>query len=438
MRKLINLFLLIFTTIVPYSAYAILSMELTRGVAGAIPIAIVPFVLPGDNTLPQDVSGIITSDLQNSGRFKVYGKSALNQFPSEANQVSTDYFKRLGTNNVVVGKIVALDGHRYQVSVQLLDIFRDQGASNVVLSKKYTISANEMRALAHHISDLIYEQITGVRGIFSTKIVYVVVQRSADASTRYLLEVADQDGYNPRPLLNSPEPIMSPAWSPNGKQIAYVSFENKQAGIYIEDVAIGTRRLLSEFPGINGAPSWSHDGKRLALVLSKDGAPNIYIMDIATRRLSKVTHDFYINTEPAWSPDGKSLVYTSNRSGGLPQIYQLNLASGLSSRVSFDGDYNARASYTRDGKNIVMIHRVSGIYNIGILDLDSGTIRVLNSTVGDSSSPSVAPNGSMVLYDTFYNGRNVLGMVSSDGRVQLRMPARSGDAQDPAWSPFLS
>lgn len=437
MRRLVSL-LFTFILIIPYSAHAILSMELTRGVAGAIPIAIVPFAPPSNQLPPQDVSAIITSDLQNSGRFKVYGKSTLNQFPNEASQVSTDYFKRLGTNNVVVGKVDVLGSDRYQISVQLLDIFRGQGAANIMLNKKYTVSGGELRNLAHHISDLIFEEMTGIRGIFSTKMAYVVIERNDNAPTRYRLEVADQDGYNPRPLLDSPEPIMSPAWSPNGRQVAYVSFENKQAGIYIEEVATGARRLLSEFPGINGAPAWSQDGKRLALVLSKDGSPNIYIMDIASKRLTQVTRDFYINTEPAWSPDGKSLLYTSNRSGGLPQIYHLNLATGASNRVSFDGDYNARASYTRDGKNIVMIHRVSGIYNIALLDLDSGTLRVLNGSVGDSSSPSIAPNGSMVLYDALYNGRNVLGMVSADGSVQLRMPARKGDAQDPAWSPFLS
>ncbi len=440
MRKLFSILILIFSITIPYSAYAILSLELTRGVAGAIPIAIVPFQLEGSNadSLPQDVSGIVTSDLQNSGRFKVFGQSSLNEFPSEASQVSTDYFRRLGTDNVVVGKLRAIGGNRYQVNFLLLDMFKGQGAANIVLKKTYTVPSNELRKLAHHISDLIYEQITGTRGIFSTKIAYVVVQRSDDAPARYLLEVADQDGYNPRPLLNSPEPIMSPAWSPNGKQIAYVSFENKQAGIYLEEVATGERRLLSAFPGINGAPAWSPDGRQLALVLSKSGSPNIYVMDIATRRLTQVTRDFYINTEPAWSPDGKSLLYTSNRSGGLhPQIYQVDLASSVSTRISYDGDYNARASYTRDGKSIAMIHRVSGMYNIALLDLDSGTIRVLNNSVGDSSSPSVAPNGSMILYDTVYGGRNVLGMVSADGRIQVRMPARKGEAQDPAWSPFL-
>lgn len=434
MRKITSLFLFVLTLLLPFSAFAILSMELTQGVAGAIPIAIVPFAVKGD-TPSQDVSGIVTQDLQNSGRFKVYGQSALNQFPSTLADVSAAYFRRLGTDNVVIGKVDALGGDRYQVSFQLLDMYRGAGEANVVMDKKYTVSSHELRSVSHHISDLVYEQITGTRGIFSTKIAYVVVQRSS-AGARYTLEVADQDGYHPRPLLNSPEPVMSPHWSPNGKQIAYVSFENKRAGIYIQDVASGARRLLSEFPGINGAPSWSPDGKKLALVLSKSGAPNIYVMDIASRQLTQLTHDFYINTEPAWAPNGQSLLFTSNRGGG-PQVYQITLTTGATSRVSYDGDYNARPSFTSDGRHIAMIHRVSGVYSIAILDLDSGTTRVLSGRAADSASPSFAPNSSMILYDTVYGNRNVLAMVSADGKVQLRLPARDGEAQDPSWSPYL-
>lgn len=436
MRKIISLFIFLFTITIPYSAYAILSMELTRGVAGAIPIAVVPFAMQGD--MPQNVSDIVANDLKNSGRFKVFGQHSLSDSPSDARDVSADYFRRLGTDNVVVGKVESLGGDRYQVNFQLLDMFRGKGAERVVLTKKYTISGRELRAIAHHISDLIYEQITGVKGVFSTRIAYVVVQRSVGASARYILEVSDQDGYNPRPLLNSPEPIMSPSWSPNGRQVAYVSFENRKAGIYLQDVATGSRRLLSEFPGINGAPAWSPDGRKLALVLSKSGSPNIYVMDIGSRRLTQLTNDFYINTEPSWAPDGRSLLFTSNRSGRNPQIYQVNISTLATSRVSYDGDYNARASYTTDGNHVAMIHRVSGVYKIAILDLDSGTTRVLTNSAGDSSSPSIAPNGSMILYDTLLNGRNVLGMVSSDGRIQLILPARNGEAQDPAWSPFLS
>lgn len=412
MRKLLSLLLLMTTILLPYTASAILSMELTRGVAGAIPIAIVPF--EGSETAPQNVSAVITHDLQNSGRFKVLVRQA---------------------DNIVTGKVNLIGEDRYEVSFKLLDAV---GTSHAVLSKKYTVSSKDLRAVAHHISDLVYQKITGLRGVFSTKIAYVVIQnQNVPDQKRFILEVADQDGYNPRPLLNSPEPIMSPSWAPNGRQIAYVSFEHKQANIYIQNVITGSRTLISRFPGVNGAPSWSPDGRKLALVLSKSGSPNVYVMDIASRHLKQVTNDFYINTEPAWSPNGHSLLFISNRSGG-PQIYQVNLGSSAVSRISFDGDYNARASYTPDGNHVAMIHNVAGIYSIAILDLDSGTVRVLSGKSNDSASPSVSPNGSMVLYDMVYGGRNVLGMVSTDGRIQLVLPARNGEAQDPAWSPYLS
>ena len=431
-----NLFAsLLFATMMALSSSvsAMLSMELTQGVAGAVPIAVVPFANAEKQS--QDVSTVISNDLQNSGRFKVYGKSALKEFPTNAAGVSVDYFRKLGTDNVVVGKVTALGGDRYDVSFELLNMYHGKDADKVVLKKSYQISGRELRAVAHHISDLVYQSITGVRGVFSTRIAYVVIQRAAKGGKRYILEVSDQDGYNPRPMLNSPEPVMSPSWSPDGKKVAYVSFENRRAGIYQQNVQTGSRKLISEFPGINQAPAWSPDGRKMALVLSKSGSPNIYVMDVGSRQLTQLTKDFYINTEPAWSPDGRSLLFTSNRSGG-PQIYQINLGSKKVSRVSFDGNYNARPAFTPDGNYIALIHQVSGIFKIGMLDLDSGTLRVLTSTAGDSASPSVAPNGSMVLYDTRAGGRNMLGMVSSDGRVQLLLPARNGDAQDPAWSPF--
>lgn len=433
MRKIIAGILLMAAMAASTSASALLSMELTQGVAGAVPIAVVPFA--NASQLPQDVSTITTNDLQNSGRFKVYGKGALGEFPTDAANVSAEYFRRLGTDNVVVGKVKELGGDRYDVSFELLDMYHGKGADRVVLKKSYQVSGRELRAVAHHISDLIYEKITGVRGVFSTRISYVVIQPGPAGRKRYVLEVSDQDGYNPRPLLDSPEPIMSPSWSPDGRKVAYVSFENRRAGIYMQNVTAGSRQLISEFPGINGAPAWSPDGKKLALVLSKSGAPNIYVMDINSHQLTQLTNDFYINTEPAWSPDGRHLLFTSNRSGG-PQVYQLDMKSKSVSRVTYDGNYNARPAFTPDGSHIAVIHKVSGIYKIGMLDLDTGTMRVLTSSAGDSASPSVAPNGSMILYDTRSGGRNVLGMVSSDGRVQLVLPARNGDAQDPAWSPF--
>lgn len=423
--KSILLFLFLVVLLMPYSAFAILTLELTQGISGAVPIVIEPFKSSGGVGSPQPIGSIISSDLQNSGRFKVYSSR-----DSHVNYVITGYVK-------------SLENNRFEVGFRLLDSFGQKHATatgsnmpdHAVFNEIYMVTTKDLRRAAHHISDLVFKHVTGIRGVFSTKIAYVVIQRN-EQGKRYILEVADQDGYNPQPLLNSPEPIMSPSWSPNGKDIAYVSFENKRASIYIENIVTGSRYRFSGFPGHNGAPAWSKDGKKIALVLSKNGSPNIYIMDVATHNIRQITNDFYINTEPSWSPDGKSLVFTSNRSGGV-QIYQVNLSTGKQSRVTFEGDYNARASYTWDGKHIAMIHRVHGIYNIALLDLDTGITRVLNSRAGDSASPSLAPNGTMILYDTVSAGRNVLGMVSADGRIQLVLPDRIGDAQDPAWSPFL-
>jgi len=446
MRKLVaGLFFFLFS-LVANQAFALLSMELTRGVSGAVPIAIVPFAVEGQAP-SQDMASIISNDLQNSGRFKVLGGDKITSFPSNAGDVQYDYFRRLGADNLVVGKVQEVGPDRYQVQFQLLDVFKGKNAAQsgqqpILLSQKITVSGSQLRALAHHVSDLVYQQITGVKGVFSTRLAYVVVQRSP-AVTHYTLEVADQDGYNPRPLLSSTDPIMSPDWSPDGKKIAYVSFENKQSSIYVQDVATGERHLMTQYPGINGAPSWSPDGHKLALVLSKGdtidqkGTPSIYIMDLGSHQLTRLTKDFNINTEPAWSPDGRKIIFTSNRSGNA-QIYQIDLGSRATSRVSYDGKYNARGSFTPDGNHIVMINQGSGMYNIGILDLDSGTLRVLTNSDTDHGSPSMAPNGSMVLFETVYNGRTVLGMAATDGSVQIRLPARNGEVQDPAWSPFLS
>lgn len=429
MRKLITMLFLGCGLSLSSPVFAYLSMELTRGVAGAVPIAIVPFAVTG-STPSQNVSDVITNDLKNSGRFKVYTNNAAND------TMPTRYYRSIGADDVVLGKVQEVSPGRYAVSFKLLDTAQE-GATPLA-TKQFVVSESELRSVAHHISDLIYRQIIGIRGVFSTKLAYIVVQRSAGEAAQYTLEVSDADGYNPRPLLTSNDPIMSPAWSPNGKQIAYVSFENKHASIYVEDVATGARHLISEFRGINGAPAWSPDGRKLALVLSKDGSPNIYIMDLSSRRLTQATHDWSINTEPSWSRDGKFLIFTSNRSGG-PQIYQKNLATGAISRLTYDGNYNARASFTPDGNHIVMLNQESKLFNIGILDLDTSTFRVLTSSSGtDNESPSIAPNGSMVLYGTLYSGRSVLSMVASDGSVQIRLPARNGEVQDPAWSPFLS
>lgn len=441
MRKLSLIVFSFFSILFCQSAFALLNLELTQGVAGAVPIAVVPFAVSGDAP-PVDISSVVTNDLQNSGRFKVFGRSSLSSFPSDVNAVQFNYFRDLGADNLVIGKVQAMGGDRYQVSFQLLDVFKgkDKGAAAqqaLQLTQKVVVSGSQLRGLAHHISDMVYEKILGVRGVFSTRLAYVVVQRSAGAPTRYILEVSDQDGVNPRPLLNSTDPIMSPSWSPDGKHLAYVSFENRRASIYIQDVATGARHIVSQYPGINGAPAWSPDGRKLAVVLSKDGSPNIYVINLASNALTQMTHDWSINTEPAWSPNGGTIIFTSNRGGG-PQIYQLNTSTKAISRISYDGDYNARGSFTADGAHIAMLHREHGTFNIGLLDLNGGGFHLLTNSGADNESPSIAPNGSMVLYGTIDGGRNMLGMVSSDSKVQIRLPARNGDVQDPSWSPFLS
>jgi TolB protein len=440
MRKLSIVLSLFLSLIFSNYAFALLNLELTNGVAGAIPIAVAPFVVEG-STPSQDISAIIGNDLQNSGRFKVYGRDAISHVPANAHDIQYHYFRELGADDLVLGKVESVGFNRYRVSFQLADILRgdqsEAAAQAILLNQHFEVSGDQLRPLAHHISDLIYQQMLGVKGVFSTRLAYVVVRRSAGQPTQYLLEVSDQDGYNARPLLTSADPIMSPAWSPNGKQIAYVSFENRRASIYVEDVMSGARHLVSQYSGINGAPAWSPDGRKLAVVLSKDGSPNIYILDLASHQLTQMTHDWSINTEPNWSRDGRSIIFTSNRGGG-PQIYQLNTATRAVSRVTYDGDYNARASFANDNNHIVVLHREAGVFKIGMLDLNTSNFSILTNTNSDNESPSIAPNSSMVLYGTLYNGRSVLGMVSSDGRVQIRLPARNGDVQDPAWSPFLS
>lgn len=433
MKRLIQFLLLLI--MIPLKAEAVLNLELTQGLVSALPIAIVPFEGQGRSLDSSDnIAGVITADLQNSGRFKALPLSLMKQFPAAPQQVAFNQWKDQGIDNLVIGKVHSLSDGRTQVEFSLLDVYKGQDAkkSPVVLSQTFTVPNKDMRRVAHHISDLIYEQLIGQRGIFSTRVAYVTVKARGE-NKGYRLEVADADGYNPQAILTSPEPIMSPAWSHDGRKLAYVSFENKRAEIYVANVMTGERRKVSNFPGINGAPAWSPDDRRLALVLSKGGTPKIYTLDLASGQLSQVTTGSAIDTEPNWSPDGRSLIFTSDRSGG-PQIYRVPVGGGSVQRLTFSGPYNARGSFTADGKKVVMLHRSDEGYTIAIQDLSSGSVQLLTRS-GRDESPSVAPNGSMVLYGNEYG---TLGIVSTDGRVQLRLPARDAEVQSPAWSGFLS
>ncbi|PHQ80199.1 MAG: Tol-Pal system beta propeller repeat protein TolB [Coxiella sp. (in: Bacteria)] len=417
------------------SAFAILSLELTRGMSAAIPIALVPFTngamanVPGNTAL----SGVIHNDLQNSGQFKVIEPGLFDRAPANTKQVDFKHWQSRGVNNLILGTVRPLADGRYQVSFKLINVYTPK--TPVVITQTFTTTQAGLRVLAHHISDLIFQKLTGSRGVFSTKIAYVLVQNENTAAPTYSLEVADADGFNPRQLLTSPQPIMSPNWTPNGQELAYVSFEHHEASIYLQNLATGRRRLVSRFPGINGAPDFSPNGQKLAMVLSTTGNPKIYVFDMNTHKLEQITHGYSIDTEPAWAPDGKSLLFTSNR-GGSPQIYRYFFAGNRVARLTFSGNYNARGSFLPDELGIVMMHRASDRFGIAKQDLSSGSVQALTDS-GSDESPSVAPNGKMVLYAQNYKGRGVLALVSIDGRIKLRLPAREGNVQEPAWSPFL-
>lgn len=400
------------------SAYSV-DLELTQGINAALPIAINSF--NGDR--PSGVKDIIDNDLRMSGQFRI--------IPTASSYNNIDSWRQAGADSVLSGQVQQIGANRYSVSFELADA---AARGRLLLSKSYQVSGNELRSLAHHISDEVYQKLTGERGIFSTKIAYILVQRNGE-NAKYTLDIADVDGSNPQSLIVSSEPIMSPTWSPNAREIAYVSFEKKRAQIYSVSVETGKRRLLTDFSGINGAPSWSPDGRQLAVVLSKGGNPKIYTVDMSSGKLTQITFGDAIDTEPRYSPDGRSLLFTSGR-GGSPQIYRLSFADGKISRLTFDGNYNARASYTYNQKNIVMLHRSDRQFNIGVQDIDNGRVTPLTSSQFDES-PTISPNGRLVLYATNYQNHGILAMVSIDGRVKIRLPARSGDVQEPAWSPYL-
>ena len=412
------------------TALADLTIEITEGVEGALPIAVVPFGWQGPGGLPVDVAGVIDADLQRSGRFKTLPKDDMLARPTTAEAIEFKDWRALNVENLVVGRIRPQGTGGYEIQFQLFDVYKGEQLTG------YTIptTAPNLRATAHRIADLIYEKLLGVPGAFATRVAYITSVSQADGSKRVDLNVADADGYNPETIVSSTEPLMSPAWSPDGRKIAYVSFEGGQSAIYVQEVYTGQRQKVTGFKGINGAPAWSPDGRKLAMTLSKDGNPDIFVFDLSTRKLQAVTRHYAIDTEPAWSPDGRYLVFTSDR-GGKPQIYRVSAFGGRAERVTFQGSYNARASYSPDGKLLALVTREDGNYRIAVQDLDSGVMQVLSQGSLDES-PSFAPNGSMIIYASKSGHRGVLAAVSVDGRVRQRLALQEGDVREPVWSPF--
>ena len=411
-------------------AAAILTIEITQGAEGALPIAIVPFGWTGATALPpEDVAEVVTNDLARSGRFKPLPEQDLLARPHQGSEVRFRDWRILGMESLVVGQVHDRGGGNLEVQFQLFDVFRGEQ----LIGYSIPTTADGLRRTAHQISDLIYEALTGERGAFTTRVAYVVASRAGGRES-FQLQLADADGFGARAVLNSNRPIMSPAWSADGNRLAYVSFEEGRPEIYIQDTLSGQRRRLLPAGSSSSAPAWSPDGTRLALTSSRDGNPEIYVYDLTTSRLQRLTQNPAIDTEPAWSPDSRSLVFTSDRGGG-PQIYRMPATGGEPQRVTFEGRYNARASFSPDGKRLTLVHGGNNRYSIGVLEIDSGILQLLTDGALDES-PSFAPNGSMIIYATAGHDRGVLAAVSVDGRVRQRLLLQEGDVRDPAWSPY--
>jgi TolB protein len=407
------------------TARAQLSIEITGGGANQIPIGVLHFA--GEQVLSQNISDIVEADLQRSGRFRTLFAANVNPPPTEMAQVNFDDWKSRSADALVIGSVVRLADGRFEARFRLLDVPKQAQLAGVA----FTLTAQQVRATAHRIADMVYEKLTGDRGVFSTRIAYVVKR-----GQRYELQIADADGAGAQTALASREPIISPAWSPDGTRLAYVSFENKKPVVYVHSLVSGQRHVVANFKGSNSAPAWSVDGKQLAVVLSKEGGSQIYLIGTDGSSPRRITESGAINTEPFFAPDGQTIYFTSDR-GGSPQIYRMNLSGGGVTRVTFDGNYNVSPRISSDGKTMAYIARDGGRFELKVLDLASGQAQAITGGEHDES-PSFAPNGKMILYATQSGDRGALAAVSVDGRVKQRLSLQAADVREPAWGPFIN
>lgn len=434
MRQLSSL---IFALLLSQAALAELSIQITQGVDDPIPIAVVPFSWQGAGVLSEDVEQVVISDLEQVGEFRALSRSNMLSLPDEESEVFFRDWRVLNQDYLLVGSIDRAPGSQLvQVRYEFFDVNRELKLAGEVL----TGSVTQLRDIGHEISNVVYELVTGTRGAFNTEILYIVSEERAPGEFTFRLEKADYDGQRPQVLLESNEPIMSPSWSPSGEDVAYVSFETDLPRIYIQNIVSGQRRQITNYPNINSSPVFSPDGSMLAMVLSKDGSPDIYVQDLRSNELIRVTDHPAIDTEPAWSADGESIIFMSDRTG-QPQIYskELDAPSYLVERLTYECFQCMKGQFLPDGVNLVHVRRETrqSTYQIAIMNMETLRVITLTDTTLDES-PSVAPNGSMIMYATKANGRGVLDAVSIDGRVKFRLPSTRGDVREPAWSPFLN
>lgn len=403
------------------SARAAMEIQVIGGAANRIAIALVPFqAATGQPALP--LTQIVADDLGRSGQFSQVDPGGLQ--PVEPAQVDYAVWRGKGAEAMLIGQVVALPGGRFEVRFRLLDVVK----RTQLAAYSFNIASGQWRATAHQIADIVYEKLTGIKGAFSSRIAYVQKQ-----GKRYELRVADADGQNPRTVVRSVEPVISPVFSPDGARLAYVSFEDRKPIVYVQSLADGSRRKVAAFKGSNSAPAWAPDGRRLAVVLTRDGISQIYLINADGSGLARLTRSASIDTEPVFSPDGEAVYFTSDR-GGSPQVYRVAVGGGEVRRVSFGGSYNVSPAISPDGRYLSYISRDEGRFRVALHELATGQVRVLTDTARDES-PSFAPNGQAVLYATVQGGRGILGTVSLDGKTRARLSESGIDAREPAWGP---
>jgi TolB protein len=424
-KIIIGVFCLSFTSL----AQAVLKIDITEGFEGALPIAVIPFQWNGGKKLVNgDVSAIVMSDLARSGKFSPVAEKDLIARPQKLADVHYKTWRIAGMDHIVIGSVTLQKDGTYQVQFRLIDILK----AKQVLGYNFTATKGTIRTIAHQISDYVFTHITGLPGAFSTRIAYVTATRDKKGG-KSRLQVSDTDGYNPQTLLTSDEPIMSPAWSPDGSELAYVSFESGQAEIFTHNIRTGVRKSRAKYKGLNGSPAWSPDGKKLAITLSKDGNPDIYILNLKDNKLRRVTNHWSIDTEAVWLPDGKTIIYTSGRSG-KPQLYKQSVTSkSRPERLTYEGGYNASASVSADGKHVAYVHGEGNIYRIAILELATKSSRIVTDGPLDES-PEFAPNNSMILFASQEKNKAVLAAVSVDGRQKQRLTFADGEVREPSWA----